>query len=146
MVKTVDDEIERTIKLYSGDYESMDEQIKNGVVRLLRLRQSFLLATPQKAINLAHFERSGDKVSMDKIDRDVEALIKSLPYASKDSMEQFVHDIRMNSILASSEKANGMAKFRAQRYFYGLYGRFDIALTVQRTTRYGKDVFRDPAR
>jgi hypothetical protein len=152
MVQKVDSDIENTINQNMGRYgQSISNEakqgvylfltIKQGIIRKLRIRQSFLLATPQNTKNVAHFERDGDPVKMSKIDRDLEQVIKTLPYAAKDSIEQFIHDIRMNSILASS--ASGTKKIRAQRYFYGIPRLLTFFLS--RSSRNRKDIFRRDA-
>jgi hypothetical protein len=122
MVNKVDSQIQGCVKQHDGAYgQTMDDETKQGIIRLLKLRQSFLLAIPLKAANVAHFEHDGDLVSLARIDKDLARVIKSMPDAAKESIEHFIHDIRMNSILASSDNpTNGMTKFRAQRYFYGL--------------------------
>jgi hypothetical protein len=94
MVKKLDMDFEYKISQFRHYGQSMDDRAKQGLVRSLRLRQSFLLATPQNTVNVAHFERGGDSAKAAKIDSDLKKVIESLPRAAKGSIEQFIHDIR----------------------------------------------------
>jgi hypothetical protein len=53
-----------------------------------------LLATPQKAMNVAHFEKGGDGRKRAIIDGNLDGIFKSLPDEAKHSIKSFIHDIR----------------------------------------------------
>ncbi|KAL3894829.1 MAG: hypothetical protein SGCHY_005048 [Lobulomycetales sp.] len=128
LIQGLDEEFDRAIMPYisrvgrSWSYE-MEGSLKRILIYQLRVRQSIFLAIPVEPVNVAHFGKGGDVELRKQTSTAVDELVKTFPEEARESIQDFIQVIRMNSMLPDTveddEDEAVETIFRAQRYFYG---------------------------
>ncbi|KAL3898425.1 MAG: hypothetical protein SGCHY_002746 [Lobulomycetales sp.] len=95
--------------------------MKRSLIHQLGVRQSIFLAIPVEPVNVAHFGENGDVELMKQTSAAVDELVKTFTEEARESIQDFIQVIRMNSMLPDTVEDEDKAVdtiFRAQRYFY----------------------------